>query len=338
MSEQYIIVVGGIGGNELWLPSTFGPPPLRIWLDPVALLLSGWRLLGLGPDGVSQAVPGFSRLQGRLLLGAYYGTLSDYLAANGAIPVSYQQDWRLQLSQVVQGLIDLIHQLGAVTPVHIVSHSAGGLLLRQVLNVMPQADRTRLVGRCVGLGVPHQGSWEAVQLVGGCNSTIRLLTQVLMGSQAILLSPLLPGSIAQVSGSWPASYELFPMPGAVGDDPATIQRIYAGSTWSTVRPTANPTWLAAALARWSGALQVPPDVSWLDVVGTGTPTAVGLPLDGDPTEATDYLYSTAGDGAVPSAWATQPLRPRLLTSADHGAMVYDPAVMLGVVQWLQSAG
>lgn len=335
MSVQYVILVGGIGGNNLYAQDIPGIGTIRLWLDPVALLTQGWRLLGLADDGVSPSIPFGPRIVGRLLLEDYYDSLADWAASEGYQPVQYEQDWRLQLSQGIANLVAGIRYFGATQPVHVVAHSRGGLLLRAALNTLSADERRHLVGRCAGLGVPHQGSWEGTQLVGGCNETVRILKLVL-GSSSVLASPLnLTGGIEQVIDTWPAPYELMPRPGAPGSDPDTILAVYRGSNWLAFRDIVKPRWLDAAYTRWLTAPDVPADVQWLDVVGVGQTTADQLRISDRPDQPGSYAYAPTGDGTVPWRWATQPGRPQVQLPVTHGELPLDGRVHSALSQWLR---
>jgi hypothetical protein len=334
-APQYVIVVAGIGGNELYLPSSLLFADIRVWLDTLFMATPGWRLLGLKPDGHSQAVPGFSDLVGRNVLADYYGGMSNNLARAGMIPVSYQQDWRIPLAAVKAGLRAQIAELGAERRVHIVCHSSGGLLAAQVLADMTPAERLATVGRVVGLGVPHLGSWEACGLLGGWNETYQLLRLLLVGTTALLGPIGLPGSLAQVTGSWPAAYEIFPAPASAGTDQSQIDWIYSPAAWAA-RPTVLPLWLAAARSRWATAGAVPGDVDWLDVCGTGQQTPDGIIVGFYPGDQVSYLWTDQGDGAVTLASAhPSGARPYYLTAADHSAMVTAPGVTRAMLSWLR---
>jgi len=334
VATQYVIVVAGFAGNELWLPALPVVGDLRVWFDPPVLLTGAWRSMGLAADGITPAIPFQPALQGRLVLGSYYGVLSDTLAREGYVPVSYQQDWRLTQARCVSGLVSLILELGAVRPVHLVCHSRGGLVLRAALQALSLAQRQARVGRVVGLGVPHQGSWQGARLIACTDPSIVALSTVLEVAPALLAGQVPMAALYRMVDSWPGAYELLPRPGAAGVDPATIAAVYAPATWSTIRPQVQAQWLAAASAWWAGLPYAPDDVRWLDVVGGGTRTAVTLLDVTRPDLATSYGYSTAGDGTVPQAWALQPGRALAPVTAGHGAMPYDPAVLSVVSEWL----
>lgn len=334
MSTQYVILVGGIGGNELWVPNLPVLGDLRLWLDPIALLAQGWRMLGLSPDGITPEIPLLPRLKGLALLPDYYDALIQWVVSLDWTPIAYEQDWRLTQARCVPELVQGIATFGAAQPVHLVAHSRGGLVLRAALASMSAPDRARYVGRVVGLGVPHYGSWDGVQLVGGSNQTVRLLRLVLGGSQTIAVPPAVHGSIYQIIGTWPGAYELMPKPFAPGSPPGSILACYDPQTWDTIRPTVLTQWLNAAYAWWQSLAEVPADVKWLDVVGVGQVTTDQLIDRTRPDLAMSYSYAASGDGVVPARWATSGGRPTVQLPVTHGALPYDPGVHQAVQDWL----
>jgi hypothetical protein len=334
MANRYVIVVAGIGGNELYVPTFDRARGRKIWVDYITLAVNGFTQMRLAVDGLHQYNPFGGDLLPGLVLGEFYGRISDYLAVSGYIPVSFEQDWRPRIRDVVGDLVRQITELSADGPVRIVCHSNGGLVVRQALAQMSAADRAARVGRVVGLGVPHYGSWSAVQMLAALN-------QLLLGlGFAIGPGPaetLLTGGVYRVPyvvGSWPTGYEMLPAPGAPGIAAIDLDRIYGPNEFRGLK-WVRPDLIDEAHARWAAAPAVPADVSWLDVVGVGlqTPTRL-VTVGGDPTRAEGYVYEQAGDGVVPSTWAVSGRGSVVETNADHSAMVGARAVHDAVGTWL----
>jgi hypothetical protein len=333
---QYVIVVAGICGNQLWIPGDDRTLRYPVWLSYSRINDHGLSDLRLASDGVHNYTGGAADLVPSLVIPQYYSRISDYLAVNGYIPVSFVQDWRPTIATVVGDLVKQITELSASQPVHIVAHSNGGLVVREALNQMTPADRAARVGRVVGLGVPHQGSWSAVQMVAGINQLLIDLAWIIgRGSILnVLTGPSYP--VRTVVGSWPTGYEMFPNPTAPGMTAGQVTAVYGAGNFRQAS-WVQAQWIDAAAARWPLARAVPSDVQWLDVVGTGTQTPYRLnPAVLAPLIPAAYDYTADGDGAVPSAWALSGRGNVVSTNAEHSAMVGAAAVHDAVRTWLRS--
>jgi hypothetical protein len=323
---QYVIVIGGIGGNQLYIPGPNHTLADLIWLNYTRIAVKGLALMRLADDGVHQYDAGQPDLIPALVLAEYYGRLSDYLAKLGMVPLSFVQDWRPTIASVVPDLLRQIADLSASLPVHVVAHSNGGLVIREALNQMTQADRASRIGRVVGVGVPHYGAWSATQFLAGLNQTMCNIGWIRAAAGGVLPELLGQTPINTVLGSWPTGYEMLPSPAAPGITPLEIDRVYGDSGFRRLS-WVLPKWIDYARTRWAGARAVPSDVQWMDIVGTGTTTPVGVKVSAvDATTADAYLYSTEGDGAVPRAWALSGRGNVILSNAGHTDMIGSAAV------------
>lgn len=329
MSIGTVVIVPGIGGCELWTPASFLGlgPPLHVWLDPLALSAFGWRMLALSADGITPAVPLSGPMQPRGPLSVYYGPLADALGWFGYRTVGASLDWRGTIARDAARLAALVEQHQGNGPVHLVGHSRGGLVIRAALQVLRDRGQLSHVGRCVGIGVPHYGSFSAVQLVSGCQDTVLLISRLINTGSAVLGVLPVVGFVRDVIVSWPAGYELFPSPDAPGLPSGQVQALYSPASWTSIRRSVSPAWLAAAVLAWRTLPQPDPAVDWLDVVGTGHSTPVQLVRDLPPLVSGDLVWSASGDGAVPTVWATQPGRPSVTLPLSHVALVQNRGVV-----------
>lgn len=324
-----ILVVPGTGGSELFTgPTLFGlGPPVRVWLSYATLVAGGWRWLALQPDGRTSSFPGVGQLAPGWLLPPYYSVLTSYLASRGWLVRAPSLFWPGVIESDAQATAAYIQSLASEAPIHCLAHSRGGLVLRRALAILAAAGQLGLVGRCAGLGVPHQGSWAAASLLGGFQEAeLRLGLLVSLGPGGSLVSPLL-GQLQEAVRTWPVVYELLPMPGAVGSPPAAIATVYSAPAWSAIGVSVSAAWSAAANARWLASQPVPASAEWIDVVGAGLPTPDQLLSLTPPRSAADYSYTAAGDGTVLARWATQPGRVSITTPTAHSALVADGRVL-----------
>jgi pimeloyl-ACP methyl ester carboxylesterase len=90
---------------------------------------------------------------------SYHGFLTSCIETKDFFPAKYPYDWRLPLSASIDGLINLVNktwQENGQSPIHIVAHSMGGLLVRLALHQYP--NMLKHIGRIVYLATPHFGS------------------------------------------------------------------------------------------------------------------------------------------------------------------------------------
>lgn len=337
MSAPIVLLVPGVSGSELYTPPSFFGlgPRIKVWLSYSTIAAGGWRWLALAPDGISPTVP----LTGPLVPGGplidYYGILVNSLNARGW-PVSWPQlDWRQTIALDGARLAAAIRAQIGYAPIHLVCHSRGGLVARSALAELAASGDLGLIGRVVGLGVPHYGSWQACGLLAGWNPTGRLISQVIYGIESILLNPALAGTLDPTIRSWPSSYALLPSPIAPGLTPVESAAIWKPAGWSAIGVPLSDAWLAYQLGAWPMLASPPAGVPWLDIVGSGYDTPVSLVGSLPPASLADLMQSVEGDGVVPSAWQTQPgSTPRVVT-CQHSAYPYTEAVIDATDAWLR---
>lgn len=338
MAIGKVILVPGIGGNELYTPaSLFGyGPKLRVWLDYVTIVGGGWRLLGLASDGITPSVPLAGPLEPGGPLPPYYALMGDRLRRLGWNVIGAKLDWRGTVARDATRLAALIAEEGATEPVRVIAHSRGGLVLRAALAQLLASGQLGRVGRCLGLGVPHRGAWAAAGLPGLWNETVTLLTLLVERTPGVAGVGSVFGPLDKVIWSWPATYELLPQPGAPQSDPYQIEQVYNPSTWFAIKRNVDPVWLVSAKSAWGAIPDVPTAVTWVDAVGYGvlTPTALANVEALDTPQA--MTYSEQGDGTVPMIWATQPGRRRINTPTSHNAMCFDGRLISAIDDYLRN--
>jgi hypothetical protein len=324
-----LLIIPGVAGSQIYTPPSFFGlgPPITVWLSYAGMVAGTWRWLALAPDGVTPTFPGVGALNAGPPVTPYYDVALTWFGARGYRVYSAENFWLGTVENDAIRLANQIVSLAGEAPIHCLAHSRGGLVLRRALQMLSVSGHLGIVGRCAGLGVPHQGSWESANLLSGFQRSLeRLCTLVQLGPFADWLDT---GCyhLRSVVRTWPVCYELLPMPGAAGVPPATISMLYDAEAWAGIGISVSAAWLAAASAYWSAFEPVPPAAEWIDVVGEGLSTPDQLVTDTPPESTASYSYTELGDGVVPARWAVQFGRNRITTPTAHGSMVCDGRVL-----------
>jgi hypothetical protein len=333
-----VLIVPGFSGSELFTPRAFGGwlPSTKVWLNYALIAGGGWKLLGLQPDGTMPSPPLTSALIPGLPLPDYYGQTSNYLASRGWSVVGARIDWRGTIDSDGGRLAGQIEELADRAPIHILAHSRGGLVTRAALGQLAARGRLGLVGRVAGLGVPHQGSWQAVSLASGFEQWAALLRWLASIRTLTIFDVIRSGDLQNAILSWPAVYELFPSPSASGVSPVQLRTIYSPAGWLAINRNVSQRWLDAAELAWPALFVPPASVPWLNVAGDGLSTPDQLTSPTPPISSINYTATFAGDGVVPTRWATLPGRPTVTVQAAHSALPYDGRVLRSVDGWFRS--
>lgn len=337
MSEPGVVwIVPGIGGCDIGLPVPALSGPVRIWLDYVVMLSGAWRSLGLLPDGITSWTPGVGVMTPGNPLVDYYGLLASHLVADGWRVIGAQLDWRGTIQRDGQRLADAIMAAPGVAPHHLVAHSRGGLVCRHALQVLALAGQIGLVGRGVGLAVPHLGSLAGVGLLGGWWQTVQLLRTFLEVAPRLLAGGWGWDQLYDMIRSWPAPYQLLPAPAAPVTGGVPLAQLYDPATWASSDIAVSLPWLEYARTTWTALPMIHPDVRWLDVLGEGHRTPTALVGTSTLTLPSCCEWTAGGDSTVPSAWAVQPGRPQVRGGWDHASVCVDPIVHQTISGWLRS--
>lgn len=278
-----VVLAGGIGGHELWLGEPTYRSPRLVWLSYSRMILM-WRALGV-PEPLGPILPGGP-------LPMVYDLLIANLEHLGWTVRRAHLDWRDTLLHDAGRLVDAIRtaRSRADGPVHLIGHSRGGLVMRRALGLLRDAGQRSMVGKMVGLGVPHRGSWSMALLLGGDQQTGELLYN-LLGRVGVRKQDLL----AMVDG-WPSAYELLPEPGSAWVSHAEADRAFAAASYGAAPFVQS---LADAARE---AIPAVPELregdEWLDVVGVGSPTPSGPAATGTFDDPATVLLKDDGDSVI----------------------------------------
>ena len=243
-----VILVPGIFGSHLAVGGR------RVWLDRNAsgepAELEYGRHADVEPDG---------------LLGVYGGLAAALAAGHELVELAY--DWRrpieegaARLADAVGDALDRRAQTG--TPVRIVAHSSGGLLVRAMQWVSPAIWR-RFAGaagsRVLMLGPPNGGMWTPMQLLTGDDTLGNLLPS--------LARPFATADVRQMFAGFPGLLQLqADLEGQTGVRPGSdpgLTPLGKSATWKRLaaadaRTLQSAPWHALPLQRDVGRWGIPP--------------------------------------------------------------------------------
>lgn len=325
-----LILVPGFLGSELRYPVPFTQRQLTVWLDYARLIAGGWRLLEL-PAPLLPLVAGPALTQ-------FYGPLIDRLSFAGWTVQSAELDWRETIQADGNRLAMQIRRAwfdGHGEPVSLIGHSRGGLVMRAALQTLQLAGQLAFVGNCVGLAVPHQGSLGAAALLGGWQETKLLVYALLAVSQTLLAGGWPKVELNRVISTWPGAYELLPRPGSTWLQPNEVFAVYSVINYTIHGLPLNPAYLAGGRDNWATRPEAPAEVPWIDLVGFGFDTPVGLATQ--PAELqhpAGYRFSLLGDGVVQVDAARQTGRAFQQFRTDHQGICQHGPALDRAASWL----
>ncbi|MCC6725989.1 MAG: CHAT domain-containing protein [Saprospiraceae bacterium] len=220
--KPIVLLLPGIMGSNL---SENGE---EVWIDYGLMLLGGLKRL--------QYNAAANNVKASSIIRDAYGEFHDFLMKKGFDVVVFPFDWRLGLEQSGKLLADKIKEClnsAPGKPVHIVAHSMGGLVARDVMvnhkatwELLKERDSDF---RCILLGTPWQGSYLIPQVLTGRGNTINSLARLdLAHSKKDLLSYF---------SLYPGIYDLMPI-----DEEA--HEFDQKALWEKVmKPTTDDNWV-----------------------------------------------------------------------------------------------
>ena len=218
-----VVFLHGITGADLGILS--GGKLDNIWTNFARLIVGQISRLKLRPDAQGEANPKYEVVATRPNQ-RYYARAILALRANwNAVPFAY--DWRRDIDAASDQLAAFIRAQFGDQPAHVVAHSMGGLVARNMIRRDPQLwdamlDPARVAGgRLVMLGTPNYGSFAIVQAMTGEDQMMALLEKCDLPHN---LTELL-----EITNTFLGSYQLLPAPSHL---PAALKSLYQADTWS----------------------------------------------------------------------------------------------------------
>jgi tetratricopeptide (TPR) repeat protein len=284
----------------------------RVWLHSARLAAGDFARLALGQPATQEPVT----LDG--LLAAPYGPLIDHLQHSCEV-ITFPYDWRRSLWEAGSRLaVEIAAELRKHDrPVHILAHSAGGLVARAMI-AQDQATWQavcRRKGRLLLVGTPLRGAYWALQLLTGDARLVRLLS---------LLDPdRSPEKIAAVLRTFPGLVELLP------DHPGLDAWDVAWWRDACFQELLREARRVQRLLRQPQA--VDPAHTYL-ILGAAERTPAGISFS--PQGKITYQGNSAGDGVVPHTSSRLEGAPAWTMNAAHGDLLATPASFPALVDIL----
>jgi pimeloyl-ACP methyl ester carboxylesterase len=219
-----VVVIPGIMGSDL---SAFDPAnkPNHIWINLIRLALGDIEKLQLGEDGRTDLIPNLN-IRPTGVLKRHYGELILSLSEHWNVrPFGY--DWRKDIGIAAADLEAKIRAwFDEKQPVHLVTHSLGGLVARAFIRNYPERwqamagknsggkEDEKPVGKLIMLGTPNYGSLAIMGAITGQDTLVKLLQIAdIRHTQAELL---------RILHTFPSLYQILPPPDAPGVDTAKL--------------------------------------------------------------------------------------------------------------------
>jgi len=322
-----VVFLHGITGSDLAVSKGSGKPS-SIWVDIWSLVSGHLQHLKLAPDGRREADPTL-RVRTTGINKRYYARAVLALRAQWNVE-PYAYDWRRDIDEASDGLAAFIKDRFNSEPLHIVAHSMGGLVARNMIHRHPKLWESmrdpKLLGggRLVMLGTPNYGSFAIPQVMTGADALMARLERFDLNHN---LSDLL-----KITNSFLGTYMLLP---AFDKLPPELKRLYESSSWGSTAGISQ-----AHLNRafdFYKALDTPETRDpqrMVYVAGFNHPTIASMKVIA-PGEF-EYKYSNDGDGRVPHHLGLLPGVPTLYVDELHGDLARNEDILRSLDEVLQT--
>jgi pimeloyl-ACP methyl ester carboxylesterase len=265
-----VVVIPGVMGSDL---SAFDPAnkTSHIWVNLIRLALGDIEKLQLGEDGRTDFDPNLN-IRATGVLKRHYGELILSLSEHWNVrPFGY--DWRKDIGIAAADLEAKIRAwFDGNQPVHLVTHSLGGLVARAFIRDYPERWQAmagknsggkgdkKPVGKFIMLGTPNYGSLAIMGAITGQDSLVKLLQVAdLRHTEAEIL---------RILHTFPSLYQILPPPDAPGIDSA--QLLYEPTTYGNL--DLPPRHLQDALAHHESMNKVIGNDRMIYIAGCNQPT------------------------------------------------------------------
>lgn len=299
-----------------------------IWINVPRLILGRIEDLKLRADGAGEADPKLSVVATRINKRYYARAMVALRARWNAEPFAY--DWRKDIDTASDELAAMIRKRFPGQPVHLVAHSMGGLVSRNMIRRHPtlweEMRGTDLAagGRLIMLGTPNYGSFAIVQAMTGEDQMMSMLEKFDIKHD---MSELLG-----ITNSFLGSYQLLPAPSKL---PATLNALYLADTWSEHTHVSQ-----AHLNRAHQFFTDLENSATIDasrmvyVAGCRQPTIESMTIDG--RGDFEYTLSRDGDGRVPHSLGLLTGVPTFYVDEVHGDLARNEKVLTSLDELLET--
>ncbi|MNX63492.1 CHAT domain protein [compost metagenome] len=321
-----VVFLHGITGSDLAVVE--GGDSDNIWINFPRLIAGRIGDLKLRADGKGEADPNLTVVATRINK-RYYARMMVALRARwNAEPFAY--DWRRDIDASSDALANLIRAKFPGQPVHLVAHSMGGLVSRNMIRRHPTLwDEMRGAeltggGRLIMLGTPNYGSFAIVQAMTGEDRMMGLLESVdLKHDMTELLG---------ITNSFLGSYQLLPAPSKLTP---SLNDLYLADTWSQQAQVSQAHLDRAHrfFADLEASVTIDP-LRMIYVAGCRQPTIESMTIDG--RGDFEYSLSRNGDGRVPHSLGLLTGVPTYYVDEVHGDLARNEKILTSLDELLET--
>ncbi len=321
-----VVFLHGITGSNLATVDASGDRD-HVWVNVPRLIAGRIARLKLRPDGKQEA-DARHRVELAGLNKTYYARGVLALRARWNVePFAY--DWRKDIDFASDELARFIREKFPGKPVHLVAHSMGGLVARNLIRRQPQLwDAMKDPdlaggGRLVMLGTPNYGSYAIPQVLTGSDQMMELL-------ELLDVSHNMP-ELLEITNSFPGSYMLLPAPQKL---PTALRALYQRDTWGDV-PGVSQQHLDRTFQFYhdleQNATIDPARMIYVAGARRATITGMAIVARGE----FEYQLSFAGDGRVPHALGLLKDVATYYVDEIHGDLARNETVLAAVDELLE---
>lgn len=322
-----VVFLPGITGSNLDVTDASGDKD-HIWINLWRILRGRLGELRLAASGNQEANAALSVLASGINK-TFYARAVMALRARWNVE-SFAYDWRRDIDEASDLLAAFVRARFADQPCHLVVHSLGGLVARNLIRRHPQlwekikAPDLVAGGRLIMLGTPNYGSFAIPPVLTGSDETIEMLARV---DLAHSLRELLA-----ISNTFLGTYMLLPAPSKLTPH---LQSIYQSETWGAA-PGVSQRHLSRTFefyTQMENAATIDP-ARMLYVAGCKRPTPTGMSIVA--AGEFEYELTSDGDGRVSHRLGLLADVPTYYVDEAHGDLARNEAVLSAVDEMLQT--
>lgn len=320
-----VLVLPGIMGSELDSVDRSGESD-RIWLNFVNLILGRIADFELTPEG-EPAKAGVQIRPAGVHLPTYVPILLELDSRWQVRPFAF--DWREDIDRSAARLDEEIKAFGAGDPVHLVTHSMGGLVARRFVNrfretweAIDDPEGRGRGGRLILMGTPNRGSFAIPLMLTGADKIVRALAT---GDLEHSLEEVLA-----IVATFPGIYQMLPSPlvDLDGDDHA---KLFERASWGDL--AVHQPLLDRAHAFYADLEEIVDPDRLVYIAGYDRETPFLLELKAPGTFS--YGETREGDGRVPHALGLLEAVRTYWVGEEHGELPKNDDVLDAISDLLQ---